>query len=471
MAADATRCPSCGAERPANAPEGPCSACLTRQAPTADRLAPADVDATMARTISGPADSGEATQAGPEPADACPGDVPDLQDQRSRDPADKSDWISVDQFLGAVEDLGLMDGADARAFLTKIAKSRPSCDSQELGRELVAAGRLTGYQVGAICQGKAKGLVIGRYIVLDKLGAGGMGMVFKAQHRRLKQVFALKIMPPSLTRNPELVQRFHREAETAAKLNHPNIVRAIDADDAGGTHFLVMEFVEGTNLSKLVRDAGSPVAGEGTRRDDPGRAGARGRPRRRDRAPRHQALEPDDRCRRGREDPRPGPRPADRRAFARWRRDHALGLLDGDGRLYVSGTGVRPPPWPTPDPTSTASAARSISCSRASAPYRGDSLMQRLLAHREKPVPSLRSRRPDVPAALDELFREMVAKYPKDRPGLDGQGSSIGSKPARPPRRPPRRKSPPAHGIRRGRAYRSADDTICRGPDRPAVAR
>ena len=86
--------------------------------------------------------------------------------------------------------------------------------------------------------------------------ADGHGL--QGPHRPLKQAVALKILPPSLTKNPELLQRFHRECQTAAKLNHRNIVRAIDADEAGGMHFLVMEFVDGSNLSRLVNARGVP---------------------------------------------------------------------------------------------------------------------------------------------------------------------------------------------------------------------
>ena len=215
------------------------------------------------------------TQADSDRFDARPGEIPDRRQKRPRDADEQADCISIDRFLVAVDDLGLIDETDARALVAKITEARPRCDSRQLGRELVAAGRLTSYQAGAICQGKAKGLLIGRYTVLDKLGAGGMGMVFKAQHRRLKQVVALKILPPSLTRHPDLVQRFHREAEAAAKLNHPNIVRAIDADDAGGTHFLVMEFVEGTNLSKLVRTKGALSPAKASTRSFRPRAGWR----------------------------------------------------------------------------------------------------------------------------------------------------------------------------------------------------
>ena len=234
MAAETIRCPKCGEERPANAPEVPCSSCLTRPDPT---LAPVAVEATLAPTAWYQGRSPDTLQAEPGLFAASRGEITGLSEKQPPNADQNSDSISVDQFVEAVEDLGLMERADARALLAKCLEFDPRCDSRQLARELVDVGRLTAYQAGAICQGKSKGLLIGRYTVLDKLGAGGMGIVFKAQHRRLKQVVALKILPPSLTRNPELVQRFHREAETAAKLNHPNIVRAIDADDVGGTHF------------------------------------------------------------------------------------------------------------------------------------------------------------------------------------------------------------------------------------------
>ena len=254
MAADAIRCPSCGAERPANAPEVPCSSCLTRPDPA---LAPMAVEATLAPDglVPRPIAGYPAGRTGPFRR-------PSRRDRRPSPKNDRPTLTKTRTVLALISSWRPSKTSGSWSVPTrgrswrKASSSIQRCDSRQLARELVDAGRLTAYQAGAICQGKSKGLLIGRYTVLDKLGAGGMGMVFKAQHRRLKQVVALKILPPSLTRNPELVQRFHREAETAAKLNHPNIVRAIDADDAGGTHFLVMEFVEGTNLSKLVRSRG-----------------------------------------------------------------------------------------------------------------------------------------------------------------------------------------------------------------------
>src|SRR5262245_39721833 len=95
-----------------------------------------------------------------------------------------------------------------------------------------------------------------RYRVLAPVGAGGMGVVYKAEQRMMGRVVALKVMARRYTANPEAVARFRREVHAAARLNHPNIVTAHDADEAGGLHFLVMEYVEGTSLDRLVRRRG-----------------------------------------------------------------------------------------------------------------------------------------------------------------------------------------------------------------------
>jgi serine/threonine protein kinase len=415
MTADATLCLICGAERPANARDETCSHCQTPFAPTGDRVASAGLDSTVAHVASDERHSPLTTQVNSEPCAAGQGQIPPQSENRPGESAEDDDCISVDQFISVIDDLGLLDTADARAFLAKITQARPSCSSRDLGRELVLAGRLTGYQAGAICQGKAKGLVIGRYAVLDKLGAGGMGMVFKAQHRRLKQVVALKILPPSLTRNPELVQRFHREAQTAAKLNHPNIVRAIDADDAGGTHFLVMEFVEGATLGYLVRTQGvfSPAKALDTMIQ-----AARGLAVAHDAGIVHRDIKPSNLM----------------IDIARVVKILDLGLArltgehspDGDS-ITMSGSLMGTVDFMSPeqafDPrlADARSDIYSLGCTlyfllAATGPYQGASLMQRLLAHRDQPVPSLRLRRPDVSVALNELFRKMLAKDPKDRP-------------------------------------------------------
>lgn len=97
---------------------------------------------------------------------------------------------------------------------------------------------------------------LGPYALLERLGQGGMGQVYKAHHQHLDRVVALKLIHPDLLREDEAVRRFLREIRAGAQLNHPNIVRAFDANQVGGTTFLVMEYVEGTDLARLVRSKG-----------------------------------------------------------------------------------------------------------------------------------------------------------------------------------------------------------------------
>jgi serine/threonine protein kinase len=91
-----------------------------------------------------------------------------------------------------------------------------------------------------------------RYDILDFLGAGGMGSVFKARHRLMSRLVALKVIHPDWAGEPAMVERFAREIRAAARLCHPNIVAAHDAERVGVTHFLVMEFVEGETLEDYI---------------------------------------------------------------------------------------------------------------------------------------------------------------------------------------------------------------------------
>ncbi|MCA9232984.1 MAG: protein kinase, partial [Planctomycetales bacterium] len=94
------------------------------------------------------------------------------------------------------------------------------------------------------------------YEVTGVLGQGGMGTVYRAAHKRLKRAVALKVLPQAMLQRPEAVARFEREMEALGKLSHPNIVQAFDAGEQDGQHYLVMELVEGKNLSEIVGDQG-----------------------------------------------------------------------------------------------------------------------------------------------------------------------------------------------------------------------
>ncbi len=100
-----------------------------------------------------------------------------------------------------------------------------------------------------------------RYEVLELIGKGGMGDVYKARHRMMKRTVALKVIKPEFIRNPEAVDRFHREVTTAARLSHANIVTAHDAEQAGDLHYLVMEYVKGIDLARTISERGVlPIA-------------------------------------------------------------------------------------------------------------------------------------------------------------------------------------------------------------------
>ncbi|HEY7119270.1 MAG TPA: bifunctional serine/threonine-protein kinase/formylglycine-generating enzyme family protein [Tepidisphaeraceae bacterium] len=105
------------------------------------------------------------------------------------------------------------------------------------------------------------GTVLGDYLIEGLIGAGGMGQVFRASHRRMKRDVALKVLSPGMLRSVEAIRRFHREVEVAARLVHPNIAMAYDAGEHLGTHYLILEYINGPDLASLVKERGpQPVA-------------------------------------------------------------------------------------------------------------------------------------------------------------------------------------------------------------------
>ena len=103
--------------------------------------------------------------------------------------------------------------------------------------------------------------MLGEYQVLEELGHGGMGRVYKALHTKLDRVVAIKVLPRGCLEDPQAIARFEREMKAVGRLAHPNIVQAYDAREIGGTPVLIMEFLDGLDLAELVRRIGPlPVA-------------------------------------------------------------------------------------------------------------------------------------------------------------------------------------------------------------------
>jgi serine/threonine protein kinase len=308
---------------------------------------------------------------------------------------------------------GLSSAADA----SRVVDDSPGAAPAAIRQQLLDRGLLTSFQFDAIAQDQLGSLLIGNYEIFDRLGAGGMGTVYKARHRRMKRVVALKTLTGEAARSPRFTERFQREVETVARLSHPNIVMAYDADEADGVPFLVMEFVDGRDLSHEVLEGGplSPAAAV-DRILQAGRglayAHAQGIVHR---------------------DIKPGNLLRDVSGIVKVA-DLGLARLtgpveSGERALTMAGAVLGTIDYIAPEQALDAASTDhhadvySLGCTlyfllTGEPVYRAISLMALLLAHREAPIPSLRAIRPDVPAELDDFFRAMVAKSPARRPTM-----------------------------------------------------
>lgn len=130
-------------------------------------------------------------------------------------------------------------------------------DSQEVSQFLITQNIINDFQAKSLLAGKHKGLKIGPYVILKKLGAGGMGVVYLAEHQRMHRKVALKVLPEDRTNDKLALERFYREARSAAELDHPNIVKAHDVNEEAGIHYLVMEYINGITLHRYLEKKGS----------------------------------------------------------------------------------------------------------------------------------------------------------------------------------------------------------------------
>jgi serine/threonine protein kinase len=164
---------------------------------------------------------------------------------------------TADEVLDLVQKSGLVEEARLSAHVQKLRDSASfPADPGKLAAVLVRDGLLTYFQAEQLLQGKYKRFNLGKYKVLEKLGSGGMGTVFLCEHKLMRRRVAVKVLPIPKAEDRASLDRFYREARAVAAVDHPNIVRAYDIDQDENLHFLVMEWVDGTNLQDLVKKFG-----------------------------------------------------------------------------------------------------------------------------------------------------------------------------------------------------------------------
>jgi eukaryotic-like serine/threonine-protein kinase len=162
---------------------------------------------------------------------------------------------SVDRqtFLANLRLSGLMSEEALRVAAATLPESNRG---RVIARALVDAGLLTRFQAERLLAGRTAGFLLGQYRILEQIGRGGMGRVFKAEHLTMQRIVALKVLSPGLLSNERARELFLREVRAAAQLVHPNVVTAYDANEVDGRFFLVLEYVDGPNLDQLVRKQG-----------------------------------------------------------------------------------------------------------------------------------------------------------------------------------------------------------------------
>jgi eukaryotic-like serine/threonine-protein kinase len=292
----------------------------------------------------------------------------------------------------------------------------PGADARHLAAELIRRGWLTPFQANQLARGRGQSLVLGPYVLLERLGQGGMGEVFKARHPLMDRLVALKLLRGDPRGRPQALDRFRREIQAAARLIDPHVVLAHDAGQVGDACFLVMEYIEGTDLARLLKARGRLPPAEAAGYIYQAALGLQHAHERglvhRDLKPSNLILAPG------------GVVKILDLGLARLRTD--LGQGAAVAPLTHEGSVIGTPDYLAPEQAVDARAADiradiySLGCTlycllAGRPPFPGGSLAEKLLKHQQAEPDPVEGLCPDVPPALAAVVRRMMAKRPQDR--------------------------------------------------------
>ena len=324
--------------------------------------------------------------------------------------------LTVKQYVQILIDSGLMTLDEIREFRDSLPAEKRIASVETLQRELVKQGRLTSYQASRVAEGRPKGLVLGKNVIVEKIGEGGMGEVFLAEHRVMKRPVVVKVLPEAAMESDYARKRFQQEVEAAAQLSHPNIVTAFDADQEDGVHFLVMEYVNGDDLATMVEKNGHFSV---QRTVDCALQAARGLEYAHAKGIVHRDIKPENLLM----DSAGAVKILD---MGLARMGMTIGGETRDDGLTRDNQIIGTVDYMSPEQADDSahvdqrSDIYSLGCTMyrlltGIPPYTGSTIIKKLVAHRLDPIPSLREKRTDVPEKIDAVFRRMVEKKPADR--------------------------------------------------------
>ena len=170
---------------------------------------------------------------------------------------------SAKSFLSLLEKSRIVADDSLKSALTDLADiaDGEKVNTEKLAAHLVDSGLITEWHVDKLLGGKYKGFFLGKFKLLGHLGTGGMSSVYLAMHKVSQQTRAIKVLPRKRVSDKSYLERFYREGQAAAALNHPNVVRIYDICNEADTHYMVMEHVKGSDLYETVKDDG-PLSAE-----------------------------------------------------------------------------------------------------------------------------------------------------------------------------------------------------------------
>jgi serine/threonine-protein kinase len=297
-------------------------------------------------------------------------------------------------------------------------------DPPALMRHLIKTDRLSVFQLRKVLHGKATELFLGPYVLTDKLGEGGMGKVYRATDQRSGLEVALKVIRPNLLSNHVVRRRYEREVLAAGRLRHPNIVGVTDAGEYDGRVFMAMEFVDGIDLARLVREHGLlpvPEACEYVRQ------AALGLQHAHDQGFVHRDIKPSNVVVSGERHVPDATDPAVAKILDMGL-VKAVGLEDGEGGtdLTRAGTVVGTPDYMAPEQAKNSRTADNradlygLGCAfyfllTGRPPFPDGSPIEKILRHQTDPPPPLQAIRPDVPDTLAQIVSRLMAKDPAER--------------------------------------------------------